>query len=287
MACGLFVGLVTLDCIYQVEHVPDCDEKIVAQESLLLPGGPAANAAVAFAHWGHSTILVGSLGEHPLAEWIATDLAAHGINFRDVGVHLQAPPPLSTVLVTAATGDRAVISRNAVDRQASPEALTPAVLTGVDIVLVDGHQMALSEQVIDWAVAAQIPVVVDAGSWKSGFERILPQAASIIASARFRPPGCASTTDTLAALVDLGIPEVAITQGARPILYCEKGDLSLRGSLSVPEVDVVDTLGAGDIFHGAYCHFRLRSAFVEALEQAAAVAALSCTRFGPRSWLKM
>ncbi len=281
VATGLFVGLITLDCIYRVDHVPSSDEKLVAEESLLVAGGPATNAAIAFAALGNRARLAGALGQHPLADLIRADLATYGIEVMDLTPELRSPPPLSTILVTAATGDRAVISRNAIGRQAEPAATPETLLTDVDIVLIDGHQMATGYAI---AIAAQpqtIPVVVDAGSWKSGFEDVLPLATSVIAAAKFCLP---NQVDTLAALSSLGIPEVATTHGPSPIQFCDRGT---AGTLAVPQVTVQDTLGAGDIFHGAFCHYRLHAPFPAALTHAAQVAAQSCRHFGPRAWMRM
>lgn len=281
MAHGLFVGLTTLDCIYRVERVPASDEKLVAADCLLAAGGPATNAAVAFAHWGHSATVLGGLGQHPTASLIQADLAQWGVAIADHLPHQSAPPAISTVLVTAATGERAVISRNAVGRQILPATLTPECLDGVDIVLVDGHQMAAGLQIARWARAQNIPVVIDGGSWKPGFEQVLPLATSVITSARFRLPG-QDATGTLSALEQMGVDEIAMTQGGAAILFRHQQQ---AGRLAVPSVSVKDTLGAGDIFHGAFCHYRLQQGFVAALEQAAAVAARSCQFFGPRAWL--
>jgi sugar/nucleoside kinase (ribokinase family) len=140
--------------------------------------------------------------------------------------------------------------------------------------------MAVGLAIATAAQQRRIPVVIDAGSWKPGFEAVLPLATSVIAAAKFRWPGRA---DTLSTLASLGIPEVAITQGAGPIQYCDRGQ---SGSLPSPLVTVKDTLGAGDIFHGAFCHYRLQAPFIAALGQAAQVAARSCQHFGPRAWLQ-
>ncbi len=122
-----------------------------------------------------------------------------------------------------------------------------------------------------------IPVVIDAGSWKPGFEAVLRRATSAIAAAKFQIPGQA---DTLAALASLGLPEVAITHGPQPIQCLHGGQ---HGMLPVLQVTVQDTLGAGDIFHGAFCHYRLQAPFLAALAHAAQIAAQSCQHFGPRA----
>jgi len=80
-----------------------------------------------------------------------------------------------------------------------------------------------------------------------------------------------------------GIDRGAVTNGAGPIEYWSDDD---KGTIAVPEVSAIDTLGAGDIFHGAFCYFFRRDRdFPQALADAAEVAAASCTRFGTRSWL--
>ncbi|MGG6240989.1 PfkB family carbohydrate kinase [Nodosilinea sp. AN01ver1] len=281
MAAGLFVGLITLDCIYRVDHVPSSDEKIVAADSLLVAGGPATNAAIAFAALGNRATVVGSLGQHPLAALIRAELATYSIDVVDLTPDLQAPPPLSTILVTAATGDRAVVSRNAVGRQAAPPPDLAPLLKAIDIVLIDGHQMAVGEAIARQAQAqAQaLPIVIDAGSWKPGFETVLPLATSVITAAKFHLP---HQSDTPAALSDLGIAEIAVTHGPRPIHYRHH---DTAGTLPVPPVAVQDTLGAGDIFHGAFCHYRLQFPFAKALALAAQIAAQSCRHFGPRTWI--
>jgi sugar/nucleoside kinase (ribokinase family) len=77
---------------------------------------------------------------------------------------------------------------------------------------------------------------------------------------------------------------VAITRGGGPIAW---SDGSGRGAIHPPQVDALDTLGAGDIFHGAFCHYLAGgSTFVAALEQAARIAALSCTHLGTRAWIE-
>jgi len=277
---GLFVGLITLDCVYQVHHIPDANEKTVAQASWLGAGGPATNAAVTFSQMGNAAQVLGALGQHPMTSLIHADLAHHGVDILDLSPAIADPPPLSTILVTAATGDRAVISRNAIGRQIEPPLHYDHWLRGVDVVLVDGHQMALGRAIATLARQRNIPVVIDAGSWKPGFETVLPLATSVIAAAKFRLPDQPTALGTLQALHQMGIPEVAMTHGPDPIQLWRNGTIV---ELPVPQVAVTDTLGAGDIFHGAFCHYRLSHDVEPALTLAAQVAAQSCQRFGPRS----
>jgi sugar/nucleoside kinase (ribokinase family) len=280
---GLFVGLITIDLIYLVTDLPQRNQKIVALEDSTAAGGPATNAAVTFAHLGNAATLLGAIGQHPSSQLALADLStAPNLTIADLAPTRPQPIPISSILVTQATGDRAVVSRNAVQAQAPVAAIPPNILQGKEIVLIDGHQMAVGAAIAQSAQAQQIPVVVDGGSWKPGFETVLAHTDYAICSANFRPPQCitpAQIFDYLSA-----IPYVAITQGDRPIQYLHQGKI---GQIPVPPIQPVDTLGAGDIFHGAFCHFILHTDFPEALAQAAIVAGQACQSFGTRQWMKV
>ena len=291
---ALFVGLTTLDLFYQVEHAPRVNQKSVAQDFSLAAGGPATNAAVVFAALQKSSRaersevvtanLVTCLGQHSLANLARSDLQACGVTTLDLAPDFAEPPPMSSIWVHAATGDRTVVSLNATRIQAQPESLPADLLQAVGIVLIDGHQMGIGEAIAHQAQQQNIPVVIDGGSWKPGFERVLHYADVVIASANFFPPGTQSQAEVFEYLRSLQIPYIAVTQGARPIVYSDNGD---SGRIDVLRINAVDTLGAGDVFHGAFCHYWLQgNDFKIALGQAAEIAAIACQSFGTRTWLR-
>lgn len=272
---GLFVGLVTLDLIYLADAPPSANQKIVAQETTIASGGPATNAAIAFQHLGSSATLIGAIGSHPICHLIKSDLETCGVHTVDLDPTKTESPPVSSIVVSKSTGDRAIVSINAVKSQIAAH-LAPTVLDDVDIVLIDGHQMQISAKIAAWARDCNIPVVVDGGSWKPGFETVLPYVDYAICSANFKPPTDQTVFDYLHTF---GIPQVAITRGKNAI---ELPTLDI----DVPQVPVIDTLGAGDIFHGAFCHFILEHSWIDALLNAADVASQSCQFFGTREWMK-
>jgi sugar/nucleoside kinase (ribokinase family) len=281
-ATGIFVGLVTLDMIYGTSTPLNANEKRVANSVVLAAGGPATNAAVTCQHLGTSAHLCAALGCHPLSTVIRQDLTQQQVTLHDLMPALTDPPPFSSIVVTTESGDRAVISRNAVGRTPVEPVMPEAILNQADILLVDGHQMAVGQRVAHQLRQRDVPVVVDAGSWKPGFETLLPLATVVIAAQGFRPPGCQSIPDAIAYLAALGIPHIAVTQGAAPILMAQAGEII---PLTVPPCPVVDTLGAGDIFHGAFCHYFLVHGFQAALTLAIPIAAQACQSFGTRAWL--
>ena len=300
---GLFVGMVALDMIYLVKQLPDRNQKIVAIDFTTSAGGPATNAAVTFSYLGNSATLMGIVGTHALSQIIRADLQQWQVEIADLDPQRRDPVPAACILVTQSTGDRAVVSLAAPQASSSQssssakprEPLAAQVLSqvsssldGTEIVLIDGHQMDLSRAIAQQAHALAIPVVADCGSWKPGFEEVLPYVSHAICSANFYPPQCQTAAEVLAYLEALAVPHVAITGGDQPIQFLSLGQF---GEIPVPTVAAVDTVGAGDIFHGAFCHFLLhpnstQSGFADALAQAVQVASYSCQFFGTLAVLR-
>jgi sugar/nucleoside kinase (ribokinase family) len=291
---GLFVGLTTLDFLYLVDHFPDRNQKIVALDSAITAGGPATNAAITFGYLGNQVKLLSVVGNHALSQVIRQDLANQSIHSIDLEPTWSESPSVSSVIVTQNTGERAVISLNATKFQAKLEQIPSNILADIDIVLIDGHQMAISEAIASQAQAKNIPVVMDGGSWKTGFEKVLPFVDYAICSANFYPSNCQNQIDTFQYLKSYSIPQIAITQGDKAIQYVGQ---NYSGEITIDPINAVDTLGAGDIFHGAFCHFIvnqlknpsqpiLEDNFREALIFSAKIASQSCQSFGTRSWMK-
>ena len=161
----------------------------------------------------------------------------------------------------------------------------PRWLTGVSIVLVDGQYMPLCIAAAKAAHVRGIPVVLDSGSWKPGMAKLLPLLDTAICSGDFRPPGCRSQSDVFEFLAERKIRRVAITRGDSAIRFLEDGK---RGEIPVRRIRPVDTLGAGDIFHGAFCYYACQpgQTFRSALAAASRVATFSCRFAGTRSWMK-
>lgn len=280
---GLFVGLVTLDLIYLADSTPRNNQKIVAADYTVAAGGPATNASVTFSYLGNQAQVLGVLGSHPMTQLIRQDLANYQVAIADLAPNMSTAPPVSSIIITQATGERAVISMNAVKTQASSTSIASDILDNIDILLIDGHQMEVSHSLAANAKAQNIPIVMDGGSWKPGFAEILPFVDYAVCSANFYPPNCHTPAEVFAYLSGFDIPHIAITHGEQPIEYLS---FTKTGSVNVPKITAVDTLGAGDIFHGAFCHYILQESFADALAQAAKIAAKSCQCFGTRRWIE-
>lgn len=278
----MFVGLCTLDVVHRVDRLPAPNEKITAVSQFVAAGGPATNAAVTFAALGGQATLVTSVGEGLVSGAIHDDLLRHGVSLVDVGAGQE--PAVSAVALDADTGDRSVISIDAAASQVAAPTGLDDVISGADVVMVDGHHPELALWAARLARAGSVRVVADAGRWRPVFAELLPLCDDVICSADFRTPDARTSAETATALAAIGAARIATSHGADPITWSTAAQM---GEVMVPRVDAVDTLGAGDVLHGAYTYYSLDDdlVFATQLARAAAVAALRCSVLGPRAWL--
>lgn len=289
---ALFAGLATLDIVQLVERLPRPNEKVAALDFLVAAGGPAANAAIAFAHCGGRASLVTALPDDSMSAPITADLVAHGVDVSVSASH-DGPPVTASILITRSTGERAVVSPSGVATSGDPlsprgEAFVVPPLHGVGAVMLDGYFRAIALPLVREARLRGIPVVLDGGSHKYYTDEVVALVDVAVVSDDFAPPGTDGEPESVFAyLLDRGVTHAAITRGEREILYCTPTG---AGRVPVPSVEVVDTLGAGDFFHGALT-YRVASLglddarFAEDLAFASSVAGRSLGSFGTREWL--
>lgn len=283
VASAIFVGLSTIDIVYRVDEFPAANTKVAAQSQSVYAGGPAANAAIACAHLGGQATLVTAVGRNALAGVIREELDRYSVRLIDLNPDFDCVPAISSVSVDK-SGNRNVVSANAVRIPVPSIKVDDELCRRARILMVDGHHMQACQA---WAAAAQAcgtPVVFDGGSWKDGTEKLLRSVHTAICSADFMPPGCASASDVFEFLRSRGVTNIAITNGPAPIQILSGQSFA---TVPVPQVEVVDTMGAGDILHGAYCHLAsVGLGFVDALTEAAWIASESCRSTGTREWMR-
>jgi sugar/nucleoside kinase (ribokinase family) len=244
-------GLAVVDVIQRVDALPGPNQKTWSRAGELDVGGPAANAARTAAKLGVDVILAAGIGRQGLGWWLAQALEADDVQVTDVAVG-HYTPGISTVLISG-NGDRAVVTTPAV-WDGGAQRLALGRLLGADAVLVDGHLMG---QALDLASAAKdkgVPVVFDGGSWKPGTPALLGSVDVAICSSDFVVPDlgdAASTEEVLDWVAGRGARWAVQTAGADPVtVRAPDGRFTTLEVEEVPADRVVDTLGAGDVFHG-------------------------------------
>lgn len=276
----VFAGLLTVDVAQHAKSLPLPGGKGTAGSAYMDVGGPAANAAITASGLGARTQLTTVVGCTDLAEYARTVLHTHGVLVDD-----RAPGegvPVASIWISAETGERTILATN--NSEVRPE-LGPALGEDTDAVLLDGHYAELAVAVAAEADERRVPLVLDCGRWRPVYTRLLPLATDIIMCQTFRPPGFEGMGDreTLVGIYERWKPEICVmTRGGDDTLLVAEDGLT---SLSVPKVAVIDTMGAGDVLHGAYVYWRYVAGLgsVAALEAATDLASRSCTHLGVRA----
>ena len=241
-------------------------------------GGPAANAAVTVARLGLRSAFAGYLGNDPWADRILKEFHDEGIH-TDFIVRGSAPTPISAILVKP-DGKRTVINYHGDTENLPADSLD---LSGVHAraFLFDGHQPWLSLALVDIAKQTGIPTILDAGSVHIGTRSLAEKVDYLVCSEKFAVEytGQEDPEQAAARLNELA-PTIIITLGRNGLVWSRNGTVH---HLHAFEVEVMDSTGAGDVFHGALAASLAEGRdWEETLRFASAAAAISCTRLGAR-----
>lgn len=278
-------GIGVIDQVFRVPYVPRGEGKTRAHDFISVAGGGAVNAAIAIARLGGVAQYAGPLGDDPLGDRIIAALAAEGIDCSGCVRVDGAGTPVSAVLVDP-QGERTIIHHRARALSGAVPACPAELVAAADAVLADDHFPQFSTPVCIAARRRGLPVVLDIEKRVAAAEplfaaathRIFSRTGLLITLGLDQATTAEELACALARLASGADAFFAVTDGARPIQWCSG---ETRGQVPVFPVEVVDTLAAGDVFHGAFALALLEGGdSVEALRFAAATAALKCTRFG-------
>lgn len=264
---GFFVGLTTLDYVFYVDSHPQDNSKVKTNHFRRFVGGPAANAAITYALLGGNATLVTCLGISAESGFIKEILNQYGVTVLNC-TEDAAMPNIAAIAVNRG-GNRQIFSgQNRYNISNVPKLEKP------DFCLFDLNQQELSIRVLN---NCDCEIVLDAGSWKGDTSEFLKRANIIIASENFRDPA----GHDIFSIKDCLNAKKAVTRGEKPILFSD-------GEILVEPVACVDSLAAGDIFHGAFCfaYYHKHSDFKTALSYASQIATESVKHVGPREWAK-
>ncbi|EDU6323971.1 sugar kinase [Salmonella enterica] len=276
------VGITVMDRIYYVEGLPTEGGKYVAKRYTEVGGGPAATAAVAAAKLGAQVDFIGRVGDDDTGNSLLAELESLGVNTHYTRRYTQAMSSQSAIMVDA-KGERIIVNYPSPDLLPDADWLNDIDFSQWDVVLADVRWHDGAKQAFTLARQAGVMTVLDGD--------ITPQDISELVAlsdhAAFSEPGLARLTgmseaiDALKKAQMLTNGHVYVTRGSEGCNWLEKAAVRHQPGFTV---EVVDTTGAGDVFHGALA-FGLASGYAieEAVRFASGVAALKCTRPGGRA----
>ncbi len=238
---------------------------------------------VACARLGLRVKYIGTTGDDERGRIQRESLQDTGINLDDVEIRKNCPNQTAYILIDQTTGERTVLWSRPDCLRLAPESITPEKIACARLLHIDGHDTPAVARAAEIARQHGIPVTVDVDTSYHGFDRVLPNVDYLVASSEF-PVQWTNERDPFKALElmrkEFGMRVAAMTLGAH-------GSLALadEGFVYSPAfvVNCVDTTGAGDVFHGAFCYAVLQKMSIrDTLEFSNAMAALNCTALGAR-----
>jgi sulfofructose kinase len=282
----LCTGIAALDEVFRIGEFPEADTKTMATEFVSVGGGCAANAAVTIARLGGRASFAGPLGgpagKETIGDRLLAGLAGEKVDCSGCVRVRGASSSISAIFVDAC-GERTIVNYCNDRLGAALPKNIDRLVESVDVVLADNRFPEFVWPICKAARHRDIPVVLDADKPTRTSDRLFRLASHVI----FSSEGLRATVgadDLAVALAAIGRHTgsfLAVTDGPNDVIWRD-GEALRR--MSVFEIDSVDTLAAGDVFHGGFALALAEGKSVlEAMRFAAAAAAVKCTRFGGSS----
>jgi len=276
------IGINATDTIIRLPQFPTPDSKMEVRSVDVTPGGQVASAIVACRRWGLSTRYVGKVGDDSAGRFQRREMEREGVEAHWIEAP-GAPSQSSIVLVDQTSGERTILWQRDSRIALRPEDLRREFILNSKCLLVDGHDTEASALAARWAHEESIPVVADFDNLYPGVEDLLRFVDFPVTSQKF-PERVTGESNLLKSLPrihrEFKCRLIGATLGAQGALAWDGERFLLCAGL---RVKVIDTTGAGDIFHGGFVFGLIRGwPIEEILKFSCAAAALNCTAVGAR-----
>lgn len=281
------VGLNATDTLILVPRFPAYAGKEPFVDEMYSPGGQVASAMVACAKMGLRTKYIGTVGDDERGRIQIDSLQGTGINLDHVQIRKGCANQSAYIVIDQSTGERTVFWRRSDCLRLDPSEITPEMITCARLLHIDGHDTAAVGRAAAIARQHNIPVTVDVDTVYHGFDKVLPNVDYLITSSEF-PVRWTGEGDPFRALImiqeEYGMKVAAMTLGSFGSIARMDGKFCYSPAYVV---NCVDTTGAGDVFHGAFCYGVLQGlSLADTLALSNAMAALNCTAIGARGGIR-
>jgi sulfofructose kinase len=279
------VGLNATDTLIPLTTYPERGSKVEYRSASVMPGGQTASTVVACQCWGLSTRYVGRLGDDDAGRLHRSEFARTGVDARIIEVAGAASP--QSLIVVDGGGERTVLCRRDERLLLQPEDLERAWIVNARALHVDGYETAAATTAARWAREAGVPTIADLDETYPGVDELIENIDYLIVSRDF-PSRLTGERNLERALRRMqaryGCRVTAATLGPEGVLAWDGRRSYLHPAYRVP---VVDTTGAGDVFHAGFIYALLQGWDLEQqLDFACAAAALNCTAAGARGGIR-
>lgn len=283
----LVIGRSCLDNIAVIERYPRENQKVPLAFRLAEGGGQGGTASCCIARLGGRVVYVGKLGDDEEGRFCLKRLQDFGVDTGFIEIVAGGKTPSAYLFVTKATGARTIIYEpNQLPKIQLDDSLK-ALLDRAEVALLDPEVTYLSRQLKTHA-GEKIQLVYDCERWREGIEAVMSAADFFVASSDFLQSeelnlGEIPLPEKIFQLNRMIAGILVVTHGDKGAYYLNENTLY---QVAAPEVKALDTIGAGDNFHGAFA-LALQKGFDlhRAVRFSVAVASLSCRAYGGRNGL--
>ena len=275
-------GIATVDHLGVVGSFPKEDTKSRLTAYTQQGGGTSATPLVACSRLGLKTAYLGRLGKDPASRFMCDDFDREGVDWSHAIIDESYAPPVAMILVNPSTNSRTIVWYKAVEEEMSADAIDPALIADAHVVYLDAHEGSASVAAAKAAREAGTMVVVDADNLTEGITGVLPNADVIIGSAHFGMLKYDASPEEAARLLfeEYGVLS-AITAGIEGSFVVTADESFHQPAFPV---GVVDTTGAGDVYHGGFVVGLLKGWSVrQCAVFASATSAIKCGMLGGRA----
>jgi sugar/nucleoside kinase (ribokinase family) len=276
------MGLNSVDFLSVVPEFPAPNSKVKMLRFSKQGGGQVATAMVALSRWGVKTKYIGKVGEDDLGQFSLNSIRQEGVDVSSVTIEPNATNQFSMIIVDGPSGDRTILwNRDERLMYRGAELRKEEVCSG-KLLHLDGHDIRAALRCARWAKEERIPTVIDLDKVEPLTSELIKEIDFLITSSRF-PTLFTGILDREKALLELQ----KHTTGFLCATLGHEGSVAMvNGEFIYAEgfkVEVVDTTGAGDVFHGGFIYGLLKNWEVaETLKFANVAAALKCRDLGGR-----
>jgi sulfofructose kinase len=278
------LGLCVYDLSLLVDGFPEADTKVDAIGTWHGGGGPVPNTLVALANWGVSCAYVGSAGRDLWGHALRDAFVAAGVDVSAMTLSESRRTPIASLHVDAPTGRRTAVLGG--HPRSEPESIPPGLIEQAAVVHFDARHPGSCLEAARRAHKSRVAVSLDVGSPRREGLELLDLAHHLVVAERFAKfaSGRTSVSDMLHQLWSVKREAVVITRGESGSVARDKDHGQIECGCFA--VEVVDTTGAGDLYHAGYLLGLIEGwSLPKRMEFASAAAALACTGLGARGCL--
>jgi ribokinase len=279
------VGQCALDHLFIIDSFPSPDTKKEVLEWMIAGGGPVATALVSLSRLGVNCSFYGIIGDDESGDKIAESLRSENVDIKGLLKRKGANSQVAFIAVEKGSGKRTIFWKRPSAEPLRPEELPDEFLDNADFLLIDGLMVDASLHAVKKAKERGIPTMLDAGKLREGMIELAHMcdyvvcaeefARELMGDEDFEPEKAVLHIESFKAKA------VTITFGVRGSITIAGGEVFYTPAF---KVEVIDTTGAGDVFHGGYIYGLLQKWDIkDVVIFASAFAALKCRKLGGRA----